>query len=94
CIPILQDIYAKMMPIPLEDGLNCIIYNNLEDVEKLSYRLERLSDAFIANLHKGVCTYFDSYLTSEAITKQLLSQEAEVFYLQAEGFSINLYEGE
>lgn len=91
CIPILQDIYANMFPIPLENKVNCLIYKNKGDLKNISNVIDNLEEKKINEMKENVKKYYDNYLSSKAITSLITKTENKHFYLMAEGRSIILY---
>ncbi|MCA0131987.1 glycosyltransferase [Winogradskyella alexanderae] len=91
-IPILQDVYSKMMPVTLGHGLNCFVYKNEEDLKAISSLIQNLSLSEIAKMKSKVLDYYESNLSSKAVVEKLLNRKKTKFYLQAEGYSIKLFQ--
>lgn len=91
CIPILQDIYANMFPVPLEDNVNCLIYKDKDELKQVSDRVNQFNLEKIDQMRTNVNSYYNKYLSSKAITNLITKTENTHFYLQAEGRSIILY---
>ena len=90
-IPILQDIYADMFPIPLVNKINCFTYNKKEDLLEISNYIERMSFNEIKVMQKNVEKYYHQYLSEEAISKLVTETKNVDFYLQAENHSLRLF---
>lgn len=91
CIPILQDIYANMFPVPLENNINCLIYKSKTDLINISSIIDSFDIEEINTMKVNVKTYYEKYLSPKAITKLVTNTENQHFYVQAEGRSIILY---
>lgn len=90
-IPILQDIYANMFPVPLVNGVNCFTYNQKNDLLEISDQIISLSLDEIKHMQNNVGDYYEQYLSEKAIASLVVDTKNVDFYLQAENHSISLF---
>jgi hypothetical protein len=81
CIPVLE--YPEYFHPALEDGKNCIIFRGKTDLLRQLRRIEQRDAAEIAQLRKGVLSYYDRFLAPESWTKSLAESEKTVLLFDA-----------
>lgn len=92
CIPILQEVYSETMPEQFQHLKNALVYKDERDLKNILEDLKNFSNTQIAELKKNSLKYYDSYLSEKALVSRVIHSNYTNFYLQAEGYSIVLYQ--
>lgn len=88
CVPILHKTYVKLIRPVLQDNLNCIVYNNVQELDKILSNLSNYKNVQVINLRKNVITYYNEYLAPAAVVKKIEENNFSKIYIQAEEKSI------
>jgi hypothetical protein len=86
-IPIIHEEYAKMFEPALEDGINAIIYSDLNFAAKLEEALIT-PPLEVSVMSKNAVQYYDAHFTPSAIVKNLINPSYNNYYLNAERTSV------
>jgi glycosyltransferase involved in cell wall biosynthesis len=70
-IPILQ--YAAYLPQPLEDGVNCLAFQNSADLQEITAKVLTMSPEQIQALRGNVRAYYDEFLAPGRFAEKLFS---------------------
>jgi hypothetical protein len=89
-IPFIHSQYANLMSPPMEDNINCIFFNDPDDLIKqmeiaFDYNLDKLEE-----LSKNALNYYNSYLTPEVVLKRIMDTNIKQLYIQSHD-SIKLF---
>lgn len=74
CIPITQ--YPEMFFPPLEDGKNCLTFNNEAELLAVTNKAINMSDADIAAMKQAAILYYENYLAPTASIQRLLKHRS------------------
>jgi hypothetical protein len=86
CIPILQ--YANYLPNSLEDRVNCLTFNNNEEL-KIAIRLaQSMSSHEIRILRKNVKQYYDDFLAPGRFTQRMFNGETNQITLLMNAYRV------
>jgi hypothetical protein len=88
CTPILHITYANLFRPVLQHNLNCLVYETLEELDKILYELSNIEKKQIINLRKNVVAYYNEYLAPTAVVKKIKENDFSKIYIQAEERSI------
>ena len=89
CIPVLHKEYAELLEPPLESFKNAIVFNSLEELSSIIPKIFALDDSQIKQLRQNAVTYYNRYLSPEAVVKKILQVPDKIF-IQAEHLSLQL----
>lgn len=90
CIPILHQTYASLFRPGLQHNYNCLVYSTLEGLDVLIKEIPLFSGAEILSLRKNVSSYYNQYLSPNAVVKEIEQNTFSKIYLQAEEISLHL----
>tara|TARA_R100000935_G_scaffold7556_5_gene15983 strand:- start:12367 stop:13434 length:1068 start_codon:yes stop_codon:yes gene_type:complete len=90
CIPIIHQEYAALMQPPLEHNKNAFLFADLDDLHELLLGIFEISNEFIREISENVNLYYYSFLTPEAIVKEVIKPSLDCIYIQAEHKSLKL----
>jgi hypothetical protein len=91
CIPIIEAGYARRCHPPLEDGVNAIVF---KDIEELNERVEfafSQSKVECDRLSRGALTYYDNYMHPQKVAEGILNSKNKSIFLCAEHQSVIAY---
>ena len=91
-IPVLN--YAEYFYPPLEDGVNCIIFNDDKNLIENITRVLNMNEKKIELMHKNVEVYYENYLSPEVVMYKLqkeLTKNKVNLLVNDECESISLY---
>ena len=91
CIPVIHKEYAGLLNPPLESFVNAIVFNSLEELETLIPEIFKLKDKKIEKMRKNVVTYYNDYLSPQAVVQNILDNPTKIF-IQAEQLSLQILE--
>lgn len=74
CIPITQ--YPEMFFPALEDGKNCLTFNNETELLAITHKVINMSDAEIAPMKQAAIRYYEDYLAPTASIQRLLKHQS------------------
>ncbi len=80
-IPILQ--YARYLSPPLEDGVNCLSFDDESSLRSVVSHLQTLDASEILRLKKGVKTYYDDHLAPGRFSQKMISMPFETLLLNS-----------
>jgi glycosyltransferase involved in cell wall biosynthesis len=69
CIPVLQ--YPHLMEPPLEHGINCLAYDNAEQLHTVLERFPDISATEVVAMRRHVLAYYKEHLAPEAVVEKL-----------------------
>ena len=88
CITILHKTYANLFRPVLHDKRNCVIYENMEELNEILYKLSDFENTQVIKLRNNVVAYYNEYLAPEAVVKQIKENNFSKIFIQAEEKSI------
>jgi hypothetical protein len=87
-IPILQ--YASLLPPPLTDGVNCLVYRTLSELEdKILAALQMPADD-VEKMSRQVIDYYDAHLSPQSVAAAVRDCRSPTIGLVAEETSVSL----
>lgn len=90
-IPVLHKNYAILFNPPLENKINCLTFSNIENFIAVCDEALKSSDGERNQMHHAVTDYYNSHLTPEAVGKKITDPATHTVYLQAEQYSVALF---
>ena len=87
-IPILQ--YASLLPQPLTEGLNCLVYRTLSELENAISVALNMPPADAEKMSRSVLEYYDANLSPAAVAATLRDCTSPAISLVAEEASVLL----
>ena len=90
-IPIIQKNYASLFRPLLENNVNCLIFDDLLDLENLLNRCYYMEDSTVLKITNSVLNYYEKYLTPSSVVKNIENNIDSIFYLQAEHASVDVF---
>lgn len=89
CIPILHKNYAALMSPKLINGVNCLIYKDLNDLDFLMKSFFKLKEAELRQMQDKVFEYYKEHLSPSAVVGKIENNNFEKIYIQAEVISLS-----
>jgi hypothetical protein len=92
-IPLIEKEYAEVMYPNLEHLKNAVIFENLEDLEKIiSNEIFNFHKDDVSEMRKNVLDYYNNYLSPERVVENINEslQNKDLIYLQAEHRSVKM----
>ncbi|WP_143961622.1 glycosyltransferase [Litoribacter populi] len=89
CIPIMQSEYARVMKPTFAPDLNCLTFENLQDVNEKINTFLSLPQEKIEELRTNLTSLYQSQLTPQAIVANLVSGEYDKVYVLGEYHSVH-----
>lgn len=77
-IPVLE--YGKLLPVPMQHGLNAIFIDEFDNVDDLLYYLDKLSTDEIDRISEGAARYYDENFSDEAVAKLIVESDGDVYF--------------
>ena len=90
CIPIIHREYAEILEPVLENGNNCFIYENLDDLNDVLLEIFDINNETRARIRKNVTTYYLNYLSPKGIVVRIMNENFQSIRVQAELISLSL----
>lgn len=87
-VPILQ--YASFLAQPLHDGVNCLVYNDLDHLEMVIDRARGMHEDSIEEMRQNVLKYYDEILSPVAVAGRVRDCTSGVITVMAEQASVAL----
>ncbi len=87
-VPILQ--YASFLAHPLHDGVNCLVYNDLDHLEVVIERARGMPEDRIEEMRQNVLKYYDEVLSPVAVAACVRDCTSGVITVMAEQASVAL----
>ena len=87
-VPILQ--YGSLLPQPLTDGVNCLVYRSLSHLEEVILFALQMSASEAEKMSRQVIEYYDAYLSPEAVADAVRNCTSPTIGLVAEETSVSL----
>lgn len=84
CIPILHRTYANTFRPPLQDKEIAFIYTELEELNDILKEVFELSEDTILPIQQNVRNYYQNYLSSKAVVRNIEENSFEKIYLLSE----------
>ena len=75
----------------LENNVNCLIFDDLLDLENLLNRCYYMEDSTVLKITNSVLNYYEKYLTPSSVVKNIENNIDSIFYLQAEHASVDVF---
>jgi hypothetical protein len=88
-IPFLQEGYAKTFVPALENGVNCVTFSSIEDLNERIEFLFSLNSNTIEKLRFGVRKFYQEHFTAESVVKRIIEGSYSTIYLMAEKYSVD-----
>ena len=85
-IPILQ--YPQYLEPPLENGVNCLTFNNEEELLMAVNKALEMNDQDLARLHQNAETYYRENLTPGSLAKKLICSEGGETHLYLSAYHV------
>jgi len=92
CIPIIDLNYAQLLSPPLENGVNCIIFNGILDLQSKIEEAISLINEDVLEMRGNVLSYYELYFSSKRIVENIVLGNYQKFFLMAEYESVNILE--
>ncbi len=89
CIPILHRNYASIMCPKLEDGTNCFVYGDLNDLNRLIERLFLLESSEVEKMKNKALEYYNEHLSPLAVVEKIEKNNFDKIFIQAEVISLS-----
>jgi hypothetical protein len=88
CIPILHSCYAKLLVPNLEQGVNALIYNDLDELNELILSSFLLTEKEVLKLRLNCINYYRMNLTPLQVVTNIEKYKFSKIYIQAEHLSL------
>jgi hypothetical protein len=93
CVPIIHRTYAKYLHPKLQDGVNCLIYSDLEDLRQIVFRALSMKTTEINQLSCNARKLYQEFFTPTAVVDGVVKavEEGKTIRLFAELESLRLF---
>jgi len=95
-IPIIQ--YHKFLPDPLENNVNCVMFNSTQELFERIDEARSMDNSQIMKLKQGVIAYYERYLKPQQIVKRIEkvaeSGSLKELYMYAPAVTVNRLKSE
>lgn len=89
CIPILQ--HPGLFDPPLEDGINCLVFNSRESLKERIETALAMDSEKLSEMQKEVKHYYNAYVSPEYFKSVLTNQRFKRYYFQVNQVSTQLW---
>ncbi|WP_282017521.1 hypothetical protein [Salegentibacter mishustinae] len=90
CIPLIHIKYSKLFSPPLVNYENAILYDSDLEFDMRIQEISAFSDNEVVSLRENVIAYYNSYLSPSSVINNILSQNFDKIFIQAEHHSLKL----
>jgi len=82
CIPIIQKKYAQLITPALQNGVHCIYFDGLEDLQETIETALSMKIELRKQIRQNLVDYYNSHLSPRAIVKNIVELSDRQIYLE------------
>lgn len=90
CIPIIHREYAETLEPVLENEHNCFIFENLDDLNDVLFKIFDINNETRVRIRQNVTTYYLNYFAPKSIVDRIMNETFDSIRIQAELISLSL----